>query len=202
MNIWYIKKKKLTKKQKTKQILKDIFMAVLIPLSITILTKLHLFYYQEKYTLIYLIMLTIIIFLSTLTITSKLFNKERSNHVFIKDKENRLIYCYLYHNGFNKYNPKKFYEETLNMEENLKENTNKKSVFYDIATTKEDYINYGQAINQIHSIEEYKNYYEVYLSDPNKNKILIDAILVPKNMENIDTLIEELNKIKSLESKL
>lgn len=200
MNIWYIKKKKLTKKQKTKQILKDIFMAILIPLSITISTKLHLFYYQEKYTLIYLIMLTIIIFLSTLTITSKLFNKERSNHVFIKDKENRLIYCYLYHNGFNKYNPKKFYEETLNMEENLKENTNKKSVFYDIATTKEDYINYGQAINQIHSIEEYKNYYEVYLSDPKSNLFFIDAIVVPKNMENIDTLIEELNKIKSLDN--
>lgn len=200
MNIWYVKKKKLTKKEKTKKIIKDILIAILIPLSITISTKLSLFYQNNPYKFIYILITGISIFLGSLTITSKLFNKERSNHVFIKDKENRLIYCYLYHNGFNKYNPKKFYEETLNMEENLKENTNKKSVFYDIATTKEDYINYGQAINQIHSIEEYKNYYEIYFSDSKSNLFFIDAIVVPKNMENIDTLIEELNKIKSLES--
>lgn len=200
MNIWYVKKKKLTKKEKTKKIIKDILIAILIPLSITISTKLSLFYQNNTYKFIYILITGISIFLGSLTITSKLFNKERSNHVFIKDKENRLIYCYLYHNGFNKYNPKKFYEETLNMEENLKENTNKKSVFYDIATTKEDYINYGQAINQIHSIEEYKNYYEIYFSNPKSNLFFIDAIVVPKNMENIDTLIEELNKIKSLEN--
>ena len=200
MNIWYIKKKKLTKKQKIKKILKDILLAILVPLSLTVSTKFILFYQNTPYKLVCILITGITIFLGSLTITSKLFNKERSNHVFIKDKENRLIYCYLNHNGFNNYNPKKFYEETLNMEENLKEKTKKKSVFYDIATTKEDYINYGQAINQIHSIEEYKNYYEIYFSDPKSNLFFIDAIVVPKNIENIDTLIEELNKIKSLEN--
>jgi hypothetical protein len=159
MNIWYIKQKQKTKRQKIHTTIKDIILAIIIPISCIVSSHIYFFYYDRKHTIIYILILTLIILLSSLTISSKLFNKVRPNHVFIKDKDNRLIYCYLYHTGFNNYTPKRFYEESINMEEKLKENTNKKSVFYDIATKKDNYIEYGQCINKIHSIEEYKDYY-------------------------------------------
>lgn len=199
MNIWYIKKDELTTKQKLKTIIKDILLAILIPLSISVATKLYLFYYDKQYTIVYLLILLLVIFICAVTLSNKLFNKKRTNHVFIKDQDNRIIYCYLYHNGFNKYTPTKFYEETLNMVKKLKENTKEKSIFYDIATTKENYINFGQAINKIHSIEEYKNYYEIFLTDPKKRLLESNVIIIPKYIENIDTLLEELYKIKSLD---
>ena len=193
MKLWYIDKK--ISKNKKETFISFLF-GLILPIGVASLSKLTLYYFEGPKKLISIIPNILLILIVSLFITTKFFSKKKPAHVFIKDIDGNIIYLYLYNKGFNKFTLNKFYLDTKNMEYNLTHEDKLPSTLYDIATKKIPYNDYGILINKVYEIESYLDYYEVYLSTP-KNKIFKDELIaVPKYLNDIDTLLEELNKLK------